>query len=99
MTAKTTLPSGAHPDRRATGSHLFAVGQLVRLRHGHGSRSGAADLYRITAVLPPGENASPQYRIRSDGESHERVTTEDRLEAVAAATTGRGAALIERTFG
>lgn len=57
-----------------------------------------AELYRVTGTLPPRDN-SPQYRIRSDDERHERVTTQDALEAASLSSTGNGTTLIERTFG
>jgi hypothetical protein len=61
--------------------HRFAVGQFVRLSNRHGLSTKAAETYRITRMLPERDN-SPQYRIRSEAESHERVATEDILEAV-----------------
>jgi hypothetical protein len=57
-----------------------------------------ADIYRITGTLP-GRGDSLQYRIRNDDERHERVTTQDNLEAVDMSQSGNGATLIERTFG
>ena len=61
--------------------HRFAVGQSVRLSNRHGLSTRAAETYRITRTLLE-RDYSPQYRIRSDAESHERVATEDILEAV-----------------
>jgi hypothetical protein len=47
------------------------------------SRTGlvqkTAELFQIKSRLPV-KDGSPQYRIRSDEETHERVTTEDNLE-------------------
>lgn len=63
-------------------THLFAVGQSVRLRDGFARPTLATDIYRITATLPPRGN-SPQYRIRNDDERHERVTTQDSIELIA----------------
>ena len=62
-------------------SHRFAIGQSVRLSNRHGLSTKAAETYRITRTLPERDN-SPQYRIRSEAETHERVATEDILEAV-----------------
>jgi len=62
--------------------HRFAVGQSVRMKGTFGLSSAAAGIYRITATMPVRDN-SPQYRIRSDEERHERVTTEDSLEGIA----------------
>jgi hypothetical protein len=60
--------------------HRFAIGQSVRLRNSF-NLADATETYRITATLPE-RNNSPQYRIRSDAERHERVTTEDTLERI-----------------
>jgi hypothetical protein len=94
MTATTRRT--ARPIRHEAASHRFAVGQTVRLRNDFGSFPKDSEIYRITATLPPSGNA-PQYRIHSDGERHERVTTEDSLQP--ADTSSDGANLIERTFG
>lgn len=78
--------------------HLFAVGQVVRLRGGYGVfTSRVGDIYRITATLPPSGNAL-QYRIRNEREQYERVAPEDSLEAMRAAEPGEGDALMDRTF-
>ena len=79
-------------------SHLFHVGQAVRTISRIGSAANTADVCRITATLPP-KDGSPQYRIRSDGERHERVVTQDTLEAADNPASGAGTSLIERTFG
>lgn len=60
--------------------HRFAVGQTVRLTNRIGLARDTAETYRITAQLPE-RDTFPQYRIRSDDERHERVATEDSLEA------------------
>lgn len=99
MTATSTPQRSARPIQRDATTHLFAMGQTVRLRGGYGvftSRFG--DIYRITGMLPPSGN-SLQYRIRNDRELHERVTTEDSLELVLAATPGDDEVLREQTFG
>jgi hypothetical protein len=62
-------------------THRFAVGQSVRLSDRRGLSTKAAETYRITRTLPERDN-SPQYRIRSDAESHERVAKEEILESV-----------------
>lgn len=79
-------------------SHLFRVGQTVRMTSRFGVSPNTPDFYRVTAMLPPRDN-SPQYRIRSDEERHERVVTEDTREAADSPTSGAGTNLIERTFG
>ncbi len=79
-------------------THLYHVGQIVRMRRRFGASPKAPELFRITGTLPAVDN-SPQYRIRSDSERHDRVTTEDRLEVVIdtlAAT--EDTTLIERAF-
>lgn len=55
------------------------------------------DVYRVTGMLPPRDNLF-QYRVRNDGERHERVTTQDCLELIGKDQPD-GATLIERTFG
>ena len=97
MTA-TTLMQHARPMRREAATHLFAVGQAVRLRGNFGTFPKTAELFRVTGMLPPKED-SPQYRIRNQDERHERVTTQDNLEPVDIPPAGNGATLIERTFG
>jgi len=62
-------------------AHRFAIGQSVRLRTRFGLSPRTAEIFRITGTLPERGN-SPQYRIRSDDERHERVTTEDSLEEI-----------------
>jgi hypothetical protein len=99
MTATSTPQRSARPIQRDATTHLFEMGQIVRLRGGYGvftSRFG--DIYRITGMLPPSGNLL-QYRIRNDGELHERVATEDSLEPVLAAAPDDDEALRERTFG
>lgn len=61
--------------------HRFAVGQSVRVKRRYGMLQPNDELYRITGTLPEIGN-SPQYRIRSAEERHERVITEDGLEGV-----------------
>lgn len=99
MTATSIPQRNARPIQRDAATHLFAIGQIVRLRGGYGvftSRFG--DIYHVTGMLPPSGN-SLQYRIRNDREQHERVATEDSLEMVLAATPGENETLREQTFG
>lgn len=72
-----------HPNRPEPATHLFEVGQSVRFRNRLDRPSRSADVFQITRRLPDGGGAL-QYRIRSEAERHERVTTEDMLEAVSA---------------
>jgi hypothetical protein len=86
-----------HPIRPQAASHLFAVGQTVRLRSSFGTFPKSAEIYHITATLPPSGD-TPQYRIRNDEERHERVAMQDNIQAIdVSAEDGR--TLIERTFG
>jgi hypothetical protein len=98
MTAATTLQRHPRPSRRDPTTHLFTVGQAVRLKGGFRRAIQAAEIYRITGTLPARDD-SPQYRIRNDDECHERVTTQDSLEPLPVSSAGDGATLIERTFG
>jgi hypothetical protein len=98
MMDTTVLQRRAPPIRREGATHLFTIGQIVRLKGGFGLQSQSADTYRITATLPP-RGDSQQYRIRNDGEHYERVATQDSLEAVSISPPGASGALIEGTFG
>ena len=93
----TLMQRNARPIQHGAPTRLFDIGQAVRLRGGAGAGPKTAEIYRVTRTLPPRGN-SPQYRIRSDAETHERVVTEDRLEPVDQVSDG-GIMLIERTFG
>ncbi len=64
-------------------AHRFTVGQVVRFRNRIGMAMKDAETFHVAATLPA-KDGLPQYRIRSDRESHERVTTEDNLEGVEA---------------
>lgn len=98
MTSTSFIQRTARQFRREVPTHLFAVGQSVKLKGGFPRPALAGDIYRITGTLPP-RGDSLQYRIRNDDERHERVTTEDSLEPVDISQSGSGATLIERTFG
>lgn len=61
----------------------FAAGQRVSLVGARSFSAGAASGgYRVVAALPK-ETGPQQYRVRSDGETHDRIVDEVRLEAVA----------------
>ena|SRR6185312_3691988 len=98
MISTITQQRSIRPIRREAATHLFSAGQAVRLRGGFGRPALPAEIYRITATLPP-RGDLPQYRIRNDEERHERVTTQDNLEPVDVSQPDDGATLIERTFG
>ncbi|RWF71498.1 MAG: hypothetical protein EOS26_21240 [Mesorhizobium sp.] len=65
--------------RTDTPAHPFAIGQTVRMKSRIGLVQKTAELFQIKSKLPV-KDGSPQYRIRSDEETYERVTTEDNLE-------------------
>ena len=97
MTLTNIQQGSARVGRHEDSTHLFALGQTVRLRSSLGRFPKTAERYHITAKLPPSGN-SPQYRIRNDEERHERMTTQDSLEAIDT-SVGNDETLIERTFG
>lgn len=78
---------------RSMTAHRFAIGQTVRMNSRFTLSPSTADTYRITAILPVREDNVPQYRIRNDDERHERVATEDNLEAITAQPAPGHAAL------
>ncbi|MBZ9867673.1 hypothetical protein LB515_20050 [Mesorhizobium sp. CA15] len=90
------MQRNTRPIRHGAPPRLFDIGQAVRLKGDF--RTLTAEVYHVTGTLPPKEN-SPQYRIRSDTEPHERVVTEDRLESAGTPASDPGLMLIERTFG
>jgi len=76
-------------------THLFTTGQSVRLKN---AVLLAGNVYRITASLPP-TGASPQYRIRNENETFERMASEADLELVAASPRREESSSIEKHFG
>ncbi|HEV7253488.1 MAG TPA: hypothetical protein VGN97_10390 [Mesorhizobium sp.] len=82
--SRSNRRSGAFLPRSTPPSHGFAVGQAVRLKSTLGMAAGATDLFRVTGTMPP-RDGSPQYRIRNEAESYDRVTTEDALEPASSA--------------
>lgn len=75
--------SGPSAARAEKPTHRFAIGQMVRIKSGVGMAVKDAETFHVKATLPA-KDGSPQYRIRSGLENHERVTTEDNLEEVEA---------------
>jgi hypothetical protein len=57
--------------------HKFKIGQTVDLIAST-SRSAASGRYEIIS-LRPADGGSPQYRVKSKSESHERVVSEGDL--------------------
>jgi hypothetical protein len=62
--------------------HRFSIGQSVRMPNRLGTLKTDDLLFTVTGKMPA-KDRSPQYRIRSEEERHERVVTEDMLEATA----------------
>jgi len=58
----------------AAGQHVSLVGARTL------SASAPRGVYRIVSALPK-ERGPQTYRVRSDGETHDRVVEEARLEA------------------
>ena len=75
MTIARGAPEGTSGATNRT--HKFKVGQTVDLVRSM-SRSAASGHYEILS-LRPAEGGSPQYRIKSRSESHERVVAETDL--------------------
>lgn len=97
MTA-TSFMRKARPAHREAPIHLYALGQSVRLKGSFSTFPKSTQIYHVTGRLPA-RGGSLQYRIRSDGERYERVTTEDSLAPVPAPLDDESATLLERTFG
>lgn len=68
-------------DRSAPRPHRFAIGQKVRMRNTAGLSLRDEIVFKVVAKLPLRDGAL-QYKIRYEGETYERVTTEDNLEDV-----------------
>ncbi len=98
MNAPNLSHHTSRPIQSDAPTHLYAVGQAVRLKGAFMRGPQAAGVYRITGTLPP-RGEVPQYRLRSNDECHERVATQDEVAPVNASSRSEGAALIERTFG
>ena len=62
--------------------HRFSIGQSVRMPNRFGTVKTDDLLFTVTGKMPA-KDRSPQYRIRSEEERHERVVTEDMLQAIA----------------
>ena len=59
--------------------HKFAAGQSVRFSPHRYEDNSARGLYTIVRLLPE-EGSTPQYRIKSKTDGHERVVRETQLE-------------------
>ncbi|WP_428673356.1 hypothetical protein [Roseibium sp.] len=100
MTNSPHLPKKQNEIRSPGAAHRFTIGQIVRMKSRHPGRTVTpSDTFHITALLPFASEM-PQYRIRSEQELHERVTTQDRLELITVSEKARdNALLIAKTFG
>ncbi|MGF0538818.1 hypothetical protein ACQQ2Q_12540 [Agrobacterium sp. ES01] len=98
MTNTTYRPQARRVRAVDSATHIFAIGETVRMKSSLPMKAEQSAVYQITAQLPVRENL-PQYRVRSEDERHERVTTQDMLELVGRAKAKTGSNLMERTFG
>jgi hypothetical protein len=60
--------------------HRFKVGQVVEIQRSK-LRLAATGPYAITQLLPCDSN-DPQYRLKCEGEKHERIVSEHDLAIV-----------------
>lgn len=98
MTATSFMRRNIRPTHREAPTHLYALGESVRLKGSFSTFPKSKEIYHVTGRLPP-RGDSLQYRIHSDGERYERMATEDSLEPVPASPDEKGETLLERTFG
>lgn len=98
MTTKQRYLYSGDRDRRVSSTHLFEVGQPVRLKSGFGKMNMSSETYRVTCKLPI-SGGLPQYRIRCENEPYERVAAQDLLEPIGSCAADPDASLIEKTFG
>ena len=59
--------------------HKFGVGQAVQFSPDRRDDRSARGSYTVVRLLPE-EGSTPQYRIKSKTDGHERVVREDQLE-------------------
>ena len=76
--------------------HKFEVGQNVQFSPDWPLGSSSGGRYTIVRLYPKVDN-TPQYRIKSSLDGHERVVTEDRLDRpLGSAPTENGFALMPK---
>jgi hypothetical protein len=98
MSIQPTPQPGTRPTQSEPTTHMFTVGQAVRLKGGYGIPSSRIDeIYRVIGTLPPTGN-SLQYRLRHERQHYERVATENSLEMVRVEEPTEANALRDRTF-
>jgi hypothetical protein len=61
-------------------THLYRLGDHVRLNPGFTRRNAAPGPYQVLQQLPCTTDGEHQYRIKSTGEQYERVVKESDLE-------------------
>ena len=61
--------------------HIYSVGQRVSFDGRAITYLRRTGVFTVTKLLPP-EGAELQYRVKSEGEAHERVASEHELHAV-----------------
>ncbi|SBW00601.1 conserved hypothetical protein [uncultured Alphaproteobacteria bacterium] len=83
--------------RREAASHMYMVGQVVRMRNDGPRTARSADIFRITAKLPPNDGL-PQYRLRNATERFERVATQDAIEPLTRSRSNSPLSPAERAF-
>ncbi|MGH6847069.1 MAG: hypothetical protein ACREC0_06435 [Methylocella sp.] len=59
--------------------HIYSIGQQVSFNGRLGIYLKRAGVFTVTKLLPP-LGAELQYRIKSEGEAHERVASEHELQ-------------------
>lgn len=84
--------------RRIATAHLYAVGQVVRMRQAGPRTSRTAEVFRITATLPA-DDGGPQYRLRNTTEKFERVVAQATIEPFTPSPSAAPVALAETVFG
>jgi hypothetical protein len=85
-------------DQPVSATHLYEIGQPVKLKNGFGGKNFSAETYRVTCKLPT-SGGLPQYRVRSEKEPYERVAAQDLLEPICSSTSDPNKSLIDKTFG
>ena len=63
----------------ALGAHKYTLGQTVSYTPGMFGRNNGSGTYRVVRLLPY-DGGEFQYRIKSLGETYERVARESQLE-------------------
>ena len=77
----TVFNTGQCEGLSANGAVAIRVGQKVSFDGRVGTYLKRSGVFTVTKLLPP-VGSELQYRIKSDGESHERVASEHELQAV-----------------